>query len=121
MKGRKGIYCALAAEFERGLGFDTARTPSESATKILDPYVSDFPIKIQGALSYTAVFQESAIVAMKYNPIIRDLCQRLSERDLAKMAIVGASMRKLLVLAYGVIKSNIAFDPSFAQKGAPGS
>jgi len=57
-----------------------------------------------------------AIVAMKHNPIIRDLCQRLSERGLAKMAIVGASMRKLLVLAYGVIKSDLAFDPQFAQK-----
>jgi transposase len=56
-----------------------------------------------------------AIVAMKHNPIICDLCQRLSERGLAKMAIVGASMRKLLVLAYGVIKSDSSFDPNFSQ------
>lgn len=59
-----------------------------------------------------------AIVAMKHNPIIRELCQRLSERGLAKMAIVGASMRKLLVLAYGVIKSDLVFDPNFTHKCA---
>lgn len=62
-----------------------------------------------------------AIVAMKHNPIIRELCQRLSERGLAKMAIVGASMRKLLVLAYGVIKSDLVFDPQFAQKEIVGA
>ncbi|NPV42227.1 MAG: IS110 family transposase, partial [Anaerolineae bacterium] len=31
-----------------------------------------------------------------------------------KMAVVGAAMRKLLVLAYGVIKTDMPFDPNFA-------
>jgi transposase len=57
-----------------------------------------------------------AIVAMQHNPIIREFSLRLSERGLAKMAIVGAAMRKLLVLAYGVIKTDMIFDPRFAQK-----
>ena len=54
-----------------------------------------------------------AIVAMKYNPIIHDFSQRLLDRGLPKMAVVGAAMRKLLVLAFGVIKSDLPFDPDF--------
>ena len=38
----------------------------------------------------------------KHNPIIREFCQRLEERRLAKMAIVVAAMRKLLHLVFGV-------------------
>ena len=57
-----------------------------------------------------------AIVAKTHNPIIREFCQRLSERGLSKMAVVGAAMRKLLVLAYGVIKTDSLFDPHFVQK-----
>jgi transposase len=57
-----------------------------------------------------------AIVAMTHNPVIHEFCQRLSGRGLPKMAIVGAAMRKLLVLVYGVIKSDSLFDPHFVQK-----
>lgn len=57
-----------------------------------------------------------AIVAKTHNPVIREFCQRLSERGLSKMAVVGAAMRKLLVLAYGVIKTDLLFDPHFSQK-----
>lgn len=57
-----------------------------------------------------------AIVAKNHNPVIREFCQRLSDRGLSKMAVVGAAMRKLLVLAYGVIKTDSPFDPQFAQK-----
>ncbi len=55
-----------------------------------------------------------AIVAKKHNPIIREFSQRLSDRGLCKMAVVGAAMRKLLVLAYGVIKTDMPFDPNYA-------
>ena len=55
------------------------------------------------------------LVAMKNNKVIHDFCQRLSDKSLPKMAVVGAAMRKLLVLAYGVIKSDLPFDPHFAQ------
>ena len=64
-------------------------------------------------LRYTLYFP--AVVAMTHNPVIRDLRQRLLDRGLCKMAVVGAAMRKLLVLAYGVIKSDMPFDPCFSQ------
>ena len=43
-----------------------------------------------------------AMVAMRWNPIIRNLAQRMSKQGKAKMCMVGAAMRKLLTLAYGV-------------------
>ncbi|MBB5942708.1 hypothetical protein FHR66_001568 [Xanthomonas sp. F4] len=48
---------------------------------------------------------------MTHNPVIRALKQRLSERGKAGKQIVCAAMRKLLHLAYGVLKSGTAFDP----------
>jgi transposase len=55
-----------------------------------------------------------AVVAKRYNPIIREFCQRLQQRGKRPMEIVGAAMRKLLHIVYGVLKSGKAFDPSLA-------
>ena len=56
-----------------------------------------------------------AMVALRYNPIIRALGERLEARGKAKMVIIGAAMRKLIHLAYGVLKNNRPFDPNYAQ------
>jgi transposase len=53
-----------------------------------------------------------AIVARQHNPIVRAFCQRLAERGKTKMQIVGAAMRKLIHIAYGVLKSDKMFDPN---------
>jgi hypothetical protein len=44
---------------------------------------------------------------------IRAFAERLRSRGKARMTIVAAAMRKLLTLAYGVLKSDRAFDPAF--------
>ncbi len=54
-----------------------------------------------------------AISAIRFNPPIRALAKRLSARGKTKMTIVAAAMRKLLTLAYGVLKSGCAFDPVY--------
>ncbi len=54
-----------------------------------------------------------AITALRFNPFIKALGLRLSAQGKSKMLIVGAAMRKLLHLAYGVLKSKQAFDPNF--------
>ncbi len=56
-----------------------------------------------------------AVVAKRYNPIIRAFCHRLEKRGKRPMEIIGAAMRKLLHLVYGVLKSGKAFDPTFAS------
>lgn len=53
-----------------------------------------------------------ALVALRYNPILKEMKQRLLANGKAKMAIVGAAMRKLIHIVYGVLKSNRPFDPN---------
>jgi transposase len=56
-----------------------------------------------------------AIAAIKHNPYIRALSLRLRERGKCPMQIIGAAMRKLVHLAYGVLKSGKPFDPSMIK------
>lgn len=56
-----------------------------------------------------------ALTARRYNPIIGAFCERLKERGKRPMEIIAAAMRKLLHIAYGVLKSGKAFDPSFSD------
>ncbi len=55
-----------------------------------------------------------ALVAMRFNPILRAFADRLRARGLAGKAILVAVMRKLLHLVYGVLKSGQPFDPNWA-------
>jgi transposase len=57
-----------------------------------------------------------ALVAMRWNPIIQAFVTRLQQRGKSKMTIVGAVMRKLLHIVYGVLKSGEPFDPNYAVK-----
>jgi len=56
-----------------------------------------------------------ALAALRYNPVIKALRQRLLARGKPRMLIVGAAMRKLLHIVYGVLKSGRPFDPTRAQ------
>ncbi len=55
-----------------------------------------------------------AVVARRYNPVIKAFSQRLAERGKCPMVIIGAAMRKLLHIVYGVLKSGKPFDPEHA-------
>lgn len=54
-----------------------------------------------------------ALVAWRHNPLIRAFCERLKAQGKNGKLIVCAAMRKLLVLAYGVLKSGQPFDPNY--------
>lgn len=47
---------------------------------------------------------------MKHNWVIAAFAGRLESRGKQKMVIIAAAMRKLLVLAYGLVKSGRPFD-----------
>jgi len=55
-----------------------------------------------------------AIVARTHNPMAKALADRLAERGKCPMVIIGAMMRKLLHIVYGVLKSGKPFDPQHA-------
>ena len=52
-----------------------------------------------------------AVVAMRHNPYVRAMSERLKERGKCPMQVIGAAMRKLIHIAYGVLKSGRPFDP----------
>lgn len=54
-----------------------------------------------------------AVSARKYNPIISAFCDRLIKNGKAPMKVVGASMRKLLHIIFGVLKSGKPFSLDF--------
>jgi transposase len=56
-----------------------------------------------------------AISAMRYNPMLRRFADRMRKRGKSNMTIIAAVMRKLLTLAYGVLKSGKLFDPTYAS------
>lgn len=53
-----------------------------------------------------------AVSAIRYNAVVKKFARRLSENGKAPMQIVCAAMRKLLHIAFGVIKNNRPFDPT---------
>ena len=55
-----------------------------------------------------------AVVATGHNRIIKEFASRLKENGKTKMQIVCAAMRKLLHIAFGVLKHKIPFDPNLA-------
>jgi len=56
-----------------------------------------------------------AVVAKKHNPVLIDFYYRLLEKGKPKKVAICAVMRKLLVIAYGVLKSETAFDPNYKK------
>ena|SRR5215204_288184 len=55
-----------------------------------------------------------AMTALKYNEIVKKFASRLSQNGKTPMQVICASMRKLLHIAFGVIKHNRPFDPNLA-------
>ncbi len=55
-----------------------------------------------------------AIVARQHNEVIKEFAERLKKNGKTPMQIVCAAMRKLLHIAYGVLKHKRAFDASLA-------
>ena len=55
------------------------------------------------------------MVARKHNPAMRAFGDRLKQNGMAPKAVIGAVMRKLVHLIYGVIKSGRPFDVTLAM------
>jgi transposase len=54
-----------------------------------------------------------AVVAMRCNPLLKEFAARLKAAGKPTMVIIGAIMRKLIHLAFGVLKSNQPFNPNY--------
>ena len=52
-----------------------------------------------------------AMIAARFNPAVKAIYDRLIQRGRPRMVAIGAAMRKLLMIAYGVLKSRKEFEP----------
>ncbi|MEG4271724.1 MULTISPECIES: transposase [unclassified Microcoleus] len=55
-----------------------------------------------------------AVVAMPRNPLLKAMSERLLSWGKVKMQVIGELMRKLVHLAFGILKSQKPFDPNYA-------
>ena len=62
-----------------------------------------------------------AVTALRCNPVIQQWAVGLRARGKSELQIIGAVMRKLLHLAFGVVKSGRAYDPAFVQAAGGGA
>jgi transposase len=57
-----------------------------------------------------------ALTALRHNRRIQSLAIRLAQKGKGKMVIIGAAMRLLTHLIFGVLKNQIPFDPHYPNK-----
>jgi transposase len=72
-------------------------------------------ISRMGRAALRAALYMPAIVAKRCNPRLQVWANQLSQRGLTGKQVIVALMRKLVHLAYGILKSGRAFDPHFGD------
>lgn len=112
----------ILGEIRNILDFQSARQLAAYAGLTPRNFFSGTSVHKKSRLSKTGnanlrhILYLPAIVAKRYNPIIRTFCERLSQSGLRPMEVIGAAMRKLLHLVYGILKSGRSFDPNYLNK-----
>jgi transposase len=107
------------AEVPDVLRFDSAKQLAAYAGLTPRQHHSGASVHRPGRLAKTGsqrlrtAFYMPALAAMRSNPIVQALAVRLDARGKSRMTVVGAAMRKLLHLAYGVLKTGQPFDPNY--------
>lgn len=87
----------------------------------LDPRKKDSGTSVRGVAHLSkmgsrplrAALYMAAVSAQTHNPIVRAQAQRLQAKGKSGKTVVCASMRKLVRLIYGVLKTGQAFDPNW--------
>jgi len=110
----------LLAEFRDILNFESAREMAAFAG--LTPKHRQSGSSVHGksrldkmgAAHIRKALYMPAIVALRYNAVIQVFGERLRAAGKHSLVIIAAAMRKLIHLAYGVLKSGQAFDPDWA-------
>ena len=67
----------------------------------------------RGNAHLRAALYMPAMSALRFNPSVKSLAERLRTAGKAKMVILGAAMRKLLMLAFGVLKSRVPYQENY--------
>lgn len=97
-------------ETARAMAADAGLTPAqfESGTSVRQrPRMSKV-----GKAGIRAALYWPAITAMRHCPAFKAFAERLGARGKPKKVIIGAVMRKLVHVIYGVLKHRTAYDPA---------
>jgi transposase len=113
---------AILAELPDPARFATAQQAAAYAGLAPREYRSGTSVKKRTRLSKAGnarlrkALYLPAMTAVRFNPIVAAFYARLVEAGKPKMCALGACMRKLVMIAYGVLKSRTPFDPSRGSK-----
>jgi transposase len=69
-----------------------------------------------GPARIRAVLYMAAIVGTRHNPHVKALYLRLQQRGKTKMSALGAAMRKLVHLCFGVLKTRQPYQPNYVPQ-----
>lgn len=112
----------LLAEISDFSAFDSA--PQLAAYAGLNPQghrsgssvLKKTQVSKQGRAALRRCLYMPAMVALNHNPVIISLAERMKKTNHHNMEILVAAMRKLLHLAYGVLKTQMPFDPNYGAQ-----
>ena len=115
----RSTAAVILAELGDASQFESARQVAAFAG--LDPRVRQSGTSVRGHSSVSKAGSPRlrralyfpAMAALRFNPAVAALRQRLVSAGKPGKLIVGAAMRKLLSIAFGVLKSGRPFDPSY--------
>lgn len=68
-----------------------------------------------GPTRVRAVLYMAAVVATRWNPHVKAIYERLVAKGKSKMSALGAAMRKLVHLCFGVIKNQAPYNVNYAK------
>jgi transposase len=108
----------LLVLFSHHYGFQSAKQVVAFIGLAPNPYQSGQVIRTRlskvGDALLRKILYMPALTARTYNPAIRAFCERLKAQGKNGKAIVCAAMRKLIHIAFGVLKSGRPFDPNIS-------
>ena len=108
----------LLAEFADFEQYESAKAAAADAGLTPSHYESGTSVRRRSRLSkmgkaeIRAALYFPAITAMKRCPAFKEFAERLAQRGKPKKVIIGAVMRKLVHVVYGVLKHKTAYDPA---------
>ena len=70
----------------------------------------------QGNAALRKALYFPTVTALRWNPLVKGFYERLVASGKRKMVALGAAMRKLLLIAVGVLRSGKPFDPAWSEK-----
>lgn len=87
----------------------------EPRLKQSGPWKGTTRMSKQGSVWLRKALYFPALTALRWNPLVQALGERLRQRGKAPMAIIVAAMHKLLHLAYGVLHHGKAFNAAWTS------